>query len=150
MTPRFRPATRADVAAVVALLADDALGRTRESADLGPYLAAFDAMQGQPGNCLHVAEDETGAVVACYQLTVIDGLSLTAARRAQIEGVRVAAHLRGQGVGAALLADAEARARAASASLMQLTSNAARTEARRFYERAGYSPSHIGFKKRLG
>ena len=88
-------------------------------------------------------------VLATYQLTVISGLSLSAARRAQIEAVRVDASLRGQGAGAALMADAEARARAAGASLMQLTSNASRTDAHRFYERLGYAPSHIGFKKPL-
>lgn len=144
----FRPATRDDVAAVVALLADDALGRGREQADLSPYLAAFDAMGDDPMNRVIVGE-AGGEIVACYQLTVIRGLSLSAATRAQIEGVRIAAHLRGQGQGAALVADAEARACAAGAVLMQLTSNATRGEARRFYEAQGYDPSHVGFKKRL-
>ncbi len=144
----FRPATRADVPAVTALLADDVLGRGRESADPGPYLAAFEAMQSEGGNQLIVGE-AGGRVVATYQLTVISGLSLSAARRAQIEAVRVDASLRGQGAGAALMADAEARARAAGATLMQLTSNASRTDAHRFYERLGYAPSHIGFKKPL-
>lgn len=144
----FRLATRADVPAVVALLADDVLGRGRESAELAPYLAAFDAMQAEGGNQLIVGE-AGDQVLATYQLTVISGLSLSAARRAQIEAVRVDASLRGQGAGAALMADAEARARAAGASLMQLTSNASRTDAHRFYERLGYAPSHIGFKKPL-
>lgn len=144
----FRPATRADVPAVVALLADDVLGRGRESAELAPYLAAFDAMQAEGGNQLIVGE-AGDQVLATYQLTVISGLSLSAARRAQIEAVRVDASLRGQGAGAALMADAEARARAAGATLMQLTSNASRTDAHRFYERLGYAPSHIGFKKPL-
>ena len=144
----FRLATRADVTAVVALLADDVLGRGRESAELAPYLAAFDAMQAEGGNQLIVGE-AGDQVLATYQLTVISGLSLSAARRAQIEAVRVDASLRGQGAGAALMADAEARARAAGATLMQLTSNASRTDAHRFYERLGYAPSHIGFKKPL-
>ena len=144
----FRPVTRADVPAVVALLADDVLGRGRESAELAPYLAAFDAMQAEGGNQLIVGE-AGDQVLATYQLTVMSGLSLSAARRAQIEAVRVDASLRGQGAGAALMADAEARARAAGASLMQLTSNASRTDAHRFYERLGYAPSHIGFKKPL-
>lgn len=144
----FRLATRADVTAVVALLADDVLGRGRESGQLDPYLAAFDAMQTEGGNQLIVGE-AGDQVLATYQLTVMSGLSLSAARRAQIEAVRVDASLRGQGTGAALMADAEARARAAGATLMQLTSNASRTDAHRFYERLGYAPSHIGFKKPL-
>lgn len=144
----WREATRVDVPAVVALLADDVLGQGRESADLAPYLAAFDAMQDEGGNRLIVAEQD-GRVVACYQLTLISGLSLTAARRAQVEGVRVAADLRGRGIGAALMADAEARARADGCQLIQLTTNATRTDAHRFYARLGFTPSHIGFKKPL-
>ncbi len=144
----FRPATRADVAAVMVLLADDVLGQGRESGDLARYLAAFDTMQAEGGNMLIVGE-AGGRVCATYQLTVISGLSLSAARRAQVEAVRVDAALRGQGAGAALMEDAEARARAAGATLMQLTSNASRSDAHRFYERLGYAPSHLGFKKPL-
>lgn len=146
---RWRPALRQDVAAVAALLADDILGATREGSDLAPYLAAFDRMQAEGGNQLIVAEDDAGRVVACYQLTFISGLSLNATRRAQIEGVRVAATLRGAGVGALLMADAEARALAAGCGLMQLTTNAARKQAHAFYERLGFTASHIGYKRAL-
>lgn len=145
-TPIFREATRDDVPAVVALLADDVLGRTRELGDLDLYLAAFEAMQAEGHNHLIVAEQD-GRVVACYQLIVMSGLSLSASRRAEIEGVRVAADLRGQGMGTRLIADAEARARAAGCALIQLTSNATRTDALRFYEGLGFTGSHIGFKK---
>ena len=144
----FRPATRADVPAVVALLTDDILGAGREGADMPPYLAAFDAMQAEGANHLIVGEED-GQVVACYQIVFISGLSLSGARRAEIEGVRVAAHLRGQGLGAALMADAEARARVAGCRLIQLTTNRARGDAHRFYARLGFTPSHIGFKKPL-
>lgn len=144
----FRPAVRDDVAAVVALLLDDTLGRTREAGDLAPYLTEFDAMQAEAANQVIVGVQD-GAVAACYQLTFIRGLSLSAARRAQIEGVRVASVLRGRGHGAALMADAEARARAAGCALLQLTTNRSRAEAHRFYERLGFTPSHIGFKKAL-
>ncbi|MCC0065105.1 MAG: GNAT family N-acetyltransferase [Defluviimonas sp.] len=145
---RFREASRADVPAVVALLADDALGTTREGTDLGAYLAAFDAMRAEGGNTLVVGADD-GRIVATYQLTFISGLSLRASRRAQVESVRVATDRRGQGIGAAMFADAEARARAAGCRLMQLTMNASRSDARRFYERLGFTPSHIGFKRDL-
>lgn len=144
----WREATRADIPAVVALLADDMLGKTRELAGMDRYLAAFDAMQREAGNRLYVAEDQ-GRVVACYQLVTMSGLSLSASRRAELEGVRVAADRRGQGLGAALIADAEARARASGAVLLQFTTNAARTDAHRFYRRLGFTPSHIGFKKPL-
>lgn len=144
----WRPATRADVPQVVALLADDDLGARREVADMAPYLAAFDAMQAEGNNTLIVSEQD-GAIVATYQLTFISGLSLRAARRAQVESVRVATSLRSTGIGALLMADAEARARAAGCRLIQLTTNRDRLRAHAFYARQGYVPSHIGFKKPL-
>ncbi|MDO5705592.1 MAG: GNAT family N-acetyltransferase [Paracoccus sp. (in: a-proteobacteria)] len=144
----WREATRADVSAVMAMLADDMLGQGRETANLAPYLAAFDAMRAEGANHLIVAED-AGQVVACYQITFISGLSLSAARRAQIESVRVAASHRGQGLGALLIADAEERARAAECRLMQFTTNKARGDAHRFYDRLGFTASHIGYKKAL-
>ncbi|SIO08201.1 GNAT family N-acetyltransferase [Vannielia litorea] len=148
MSVTFREARREDVPAVVALLADDMLGQGRETAELSAYHAAFDAMAEEGGNLLIVGE-QAGEVVATYQLTFISGLSLAAARRAQVESVRVAGRLRGQGVGQRMFADVEARARAAGCSLVQLTMNASRADSRRFYEGLGFVPSHVGFKKSL-
>lgn len=145
---RWREALREDVPAIVTLLREDALGATRETDDMAAYYAAFDAMAYEYGNDLIVGEAE-GRVVATYQLTFITGLSLRASRRAQVESVRVAARLRSEGVGAALMRDAEMRARHAGCTLIQLTTDKTRSDAHRFYERAGYTPSHTGFKKRL-
>lgn len=146
----WRAARRDDVAAVVALLQDDPLGALREGGDMAPYQAAFDAMQAEAGNHLIVGQDSaTARVIATYQITFISGLSLTAARRALVESVRVAADLRSGGIGAALMADAEARARAAGCRLLQLTTNKDRIQAHRFYHRLGFTASHLGFKKPL-
>jgi len=145
---RFREAVEADVPDVVALLRDDVLGRGRELSDLSLYVEAFRAMSTVPGNRLYVG-DADGAVVACYQMVFIDGLSLSASRRAELEGVRVAVGLRGRGVGEALVEDALARARAAGCKLVQLTTNQQRDDAHRFYERLGFVRSHFGFKLAL-
>ena len=145
----FRRARRADVPAVLALLRDDALGALRETGNEASYLAAFDAMEAEAANHLIVGVDAAGRVVATYQLTFISGLSLRATRRAQMESLRVAADLRGQRLGERMMADAEQRARAAGCGLLQLTTNAARGDARRFYERLGFTASHIGYKREL-
>ncbi len=147
----IRLATEHDLSAVVRLLADDPLGATRErDADPLPleYHTAFAAMQAQTGNELLVAviDDE---VVGCLQLTVIPGISRLGAFRAQIEGVRVAASHRGAGVGEALVRHAIDRARHAGCALVQLTTDATRVEARRFYERLGFEATHLGMKLRL-
>ncbi|MCB1343546.1 MAG: GNAT family N-acetyltransferase, partial [Pseudooceanicola sp.] len=68
----FRLATEADVAAVVALLADDVLGAGREGEDLAPYRAAFARMAEEGNNTLIVGERQ-GEVVATYQITFISG-----------------------------------------------------------------------------
>ncbi len=144
----WREATAADVPAVVAMLTDDMLGAAREGSDMALYQAEFAEMQRLGANTLVVGE-QAGHIVATYQITILHGLSQKAARRAQIEAVRVAGDLRGQGLGRELMADAEARARAAGCRLMQLTTNKARTRAHRFYDRLGFTPSHIGYKREL-
>ena len=145
---RFRDASRADVPAIVAMLADDSLGQGREGADLAPYLAAFDQIAANPAHQLIVAED-AGRIIATCQLTILSGLSRQGARRALVEAVRVTADLRGRGIGAALMAECETRARAAGCGMIQLTTDRSRQDAHRFYERLGYQPSHIGMKKPL-
>lgn len=148
MTVQFRAATEQDVPAIVALLADDVLGQAREQADLSHYTETFRKLVGEPHN-IQIVGATDARVVACYQLTIITGLSLGATTRGQIEGVRVASDLRGQRVGAQLVADAEARAKAGGATLLQLTMNQTRHDTHRFYKRHGFEPSHVGFKKWL-
>jgi hypothetical protein len=59
----IRRATAADVPAIVALLADDVLGRIRESPDdLLPYEAAFSEINRDPQHLLLVA-DRAGVVI---------------------------------------------------------------------------------------
>ena len=91
----IREAEQRDLQAIAALLADDGLGRNRESGEIEIYQAAFQRMQTQPGNVYLIIEHEN-SVVACLQYTVIHGLSRSGASRAQIEGVRVSANHRGQ------------------------------------------------------
>ncbi|WP_108835386.1 GNAT family N-acetyltransferase [Tateyamaria sp. Alg231-49] len=144
----FRDATASDLPDILALMTDDVLGAGREGLDFAHYMSAFERLQSEPDNHLIVGVHD-GRIIATYQLTFISGLSLQAARRAQIETVRVASDLRGQKIGEAMIADAEARARAAGCALMQLTMNKSRTDTARFYQRLGFTPSHIGYKRDL-
>ena len=144
----IREATEADLAAMVALLADDPLGRKRETPGDPAYARAFAEMAATPGNTLLVAE-EAGAVIGCLQLLLIPSLSRRGETRAEIEGVRVARSARGWGVGEALTRTALDRARAAGCGLAQLTSDRSRADAHRFYERLGFEATHVGYKLRL-
>lgn len=148
MAVSFRDAKAGDVAALVAMLADDPLGQAREGSDLAPYLAAFAEIAANPAHQLIVGELD-GRIVATCQLTILAGLSRQGAKRALVEAVRVVADLRGQRIGEALMAECEARARAAGASVIQLTTDKTRLRAHGFYDRLGFTASHIGYKKSL-
>lgn len=147
--PAVRPATRADVPAIVALLADDPLGAARKDlGDLTAYAEAFDRIDADPAHAL-VVLDDGGTVVGTLQLTLLPGLSRRGALRAQIEAVRVASTHRGQRLGEQLVVWAIEESRRRGAVLVQLTTDASRTDAHRFYERLGFAPSHVGMKLAL-
>ncbi|MFI9078036.1 GNAT family N-acetyltransferase [Streptomyces sioyaensis] len=145
----IRRATEADLPAIVAMLADDPLGAAREAADdLAPYRAAFEAVAADPQQHLVVAVRE-GRKIGTLQLTVIPGLSRRGATRSIIEGVRIHRDERGSGLGSELIEWAVAESRALDCQMVQLTSDATRIDAHRFYERLGFEASHLGFKLRL-
>ena len=145
----LRRARRDDLPAILGLLADDQLGAARESAeDLGPYQAAFDAIDADPAHLLVVGELR-GGVVATFQLSYLPGLSRKGSWRSQIEAVRVSRELRGQGVGALMIQWAIDQARERGCTLVQLTTDKSRIAAHRFYERLGFVASHEGMKLTL-
>lgn len=147
----FRRAVRADLERIVALLADDALGRTREVVSVplaAGYERAFDTISADANNELVVAE-RAGTVVGVLQLTFIPGLTHRGSWRALIEGVRVAADARSAGVGRQLFAWAIGRARERGCGLVQLTSDKSRPDAIRFHGSLGFVATHEGLKLRL-
>ncbi len=147
----IRRARADDLPAIVAMLADDALGATREDASipLDPrYLQAFDAIDNDPNQLLAVV-DRGGQVTGCMQLTFLPGLSRKGAWRGQIEGVRVAAPERGAGTGKVMMEWAIERCRQRGCDILQLTTDKSRTDAHRFYERLGFRATHEGMKLTL-
>ena len=146
----FRSATRADVPAIVELLADDEIARSRDVSERSDaaYWSAFEAIDADPRNELIVAEQD-GAVVGTCQLTFIPSLSRRGAERMTIEAVRVRTDLRGRGVGRAMMAWALDRARERGCGLAQLTTDKRRTDAQRFYVSLGFTASHEGMKLTL-
>ncbi|GAA3055027.1 GNAT family N-acetyltransferase [Streptomyces roseofulvus] len=146
----LRPATRAELPAVLALLADErrvvdpATVRVTEA-----YERAFAAIEADPRNEMLVLTDPDGTVLGCLQATYIPGLGKGGAERALIEAVRIRADHRGAGLGRRLMELAADRARARGCALVQLTSDKKRAEAHRFYASLGYARSHEGFKLTL-
>lgn len=145
----LRRAWREDVPAIVAMLADDALGAARESPhDMSPYYTAYDQIANDPNNLILVA-DCGGEVVGSVQLNILRGLSRMGAKRAQIEAVRVAAAHRGKGFGERIISAAIEMARKEGCVLVQLTTDKTRKDAHRFYERLGFKATHEGMKLNL-
>ena len=147
----FRRARGDDLAVVVALLADDELGRERETSGAvldEAYRAAFEAIDRDPNQLLAIAE-RSGRVIAVLQLTFIPGITHRGMWRGQIEGVRVAGDQRGSGVGRAFLQWAIGECRKRGCGLVQLTSDKRRTDAQRFYHALGFRPTHEGYKLAL-
>lgn len=148
----LRRAVRADLAAIVALIAADQLGASRDgvrsAADMAAYEAAFGVIDTDPAQLLVVAEADN-RVVGTLQLTFIPGLARRGALRAQIEAVRVADSFRRDGLGSALLGWAIEEARRRGCALVQLTTDKSRTDAHRFYQRLGFIASHEGMKLAL-
>lgn len=147
----FRRASRADLERIVQLLADDPLGRKRESFSVplaSSYVRAFEAIVADPNNELIVAE-KSGGVVGVLQITFIPYLTHQGAWRALVEGVRVAAEARSSGVGGRLVLWAIERARERKCALVQLTSDKSRPDAIRFYQALGFIASHEGMKLQL-
>jgi GNAT superfamily N-acetyltransferase len=147
----FRDAVAEDLAAVVTMYSDDVLGSEREDPSSPPadyYLAAFGEIDADPRQRLVIAE-LNGEAVGTLQLSFLPHLVLRGGQRAQIEAVRVRADQRGAGVGEALLRWAIEESKQRGCRLVQLTTNVEREDARRFYERLGFAPTHVGMKLSL-
>lgn len=147
----IRPARRDDVPVMIAMLADDHLGRARERLeDPLPvvYYEAFERVQRDPNLTLVVAESE-GRVVGCLQLAILPGISSQGGIRGLLEDVRVASDCRSRGIGEQLVQWAVTEAKARGCILVELLTHQSRTDAQRFYKRLGFAASHVGMTVRF-
>jgi GNAT superfamily N-acetyltransferase len=142
----IRPALRQDLPAILELVAQDSFsGETEPRIPNDSHYRAFDAIAAHPDHEI-VAGTVEGRVVATLQLSFMPGLSHQGAWRAQVEAVRVHREFRSSGIGTAMLNWAIERAKERGCWRVELTTNCARTDAHRFYERLGFKGSHLGMK----
>ena len=147
----IRNAVSADLEALILLLSDDPVsagcGDVASDDDRPLYGAALDRIVEDPANSLLVVVDLAGGVIATMQLTVIPGMARRGATRLLVEAVRVGSAQRSNGIGGSMMRWVTGTAAIGlGAQLVQLTSDAARTDAHRFYQRLGFAASHIGYK----
>jgi len=150
----LRRASEDDLGAIMRLLSDDAISASRgdraDETDTAAYRSALAELIADPSNEILVAADGSDEPLATMQLTRIPGMARRGSTRLLIEAVRVRNDHRSGGIGSAMMRwVTDAAAPAVGASLVQLTSDVARTDAHRFYERLGFVGSHRGFKFRV-
>lgn len=145
----FRKATQEDISLIVAMLADDELGKTRENFQ-NPlpqeYLDAFENINADPNQELIVLEDERAEIIGTLQLSFIQYLTYRGGIRTQIEAVRIRKDKRGLGIGKMMFEWAINRAQERKAHLLQLTTDKKRPEVIQFYENLGFKATHEGMK----
>lgn len=143
-----RKATMDDLAAIVALLAEDELGQTREQHGSkldSRYLDAFHRIDSDPNQYLMVVSSSQKIIGTCH-LTILPSLTFMGSTRMQIEAVRVSPQCRGQKIGEWMMHEAFEWAAANNVSIIQLTTNKQRPRAKQFYERLGFETTHEGMK----
>lgn len=147
----IREAREADLPALIAMFAVDQLGGHGDTSDpeaYPEYARAFAEIAASPNQTLYVAE-RAADVVGTFQTMITTSLNARGSSAMIIEAVQTRSDMRGQGIGARMIEFAVAEAKGRGVRLVQLTSNAVRKDAHRFYERLGFKPLHLGFKMAL-
>ncbi|MGO3526697.1 GNAT family N-acetyltransferase [Glutamicibacter arilaitensis] len=101
-----REARIEDLEQVIALMEQDEIRRAEHSGAAGGpehYLEAFGEIDADPAHALIVLEGEGGKIVGTMQLTTLPSLARRAAKRMQIEAVRVASESRRSGLGTQMI-----------------------------------------------
>ncbi|WP_430250152.1 N-acetyltransferase family protein [Neorhizobium sp. DAR64860/K0K1] len=147
----IRRARESDLSQLIAMFAADDVGGHGDTTDADAYddyLRAFNMIDASQNEQLFVAERD-GDVVGTFQILFNRTLTGRGSLSMIIEAVQTRPDMRGQGIGAQMIGYAIEEAKRRDCRLVQLTSNAARTDAHRFYERMGFAKSHAGFKMKF-
>jgi GNAT superfamily N-acetyltransferase len=131
----IRDAAPEDARAIAALIAT--LGYEVSEADIRARLTGASVLVADQGGVVGVIT--TNVMNVLHRPTPVGRISMMV----------VAETLRGQGIGAALVAEAEARLKAKGCGLVEVTSNARRERAHAFYERLGYERTSFRFARTL-
>lgn len=149
---KFRKASKIDIIAIVRMIADDELGKSRENYQIPlpeEYVLAFEKINSDKNQELIVVEDDSSEIIGTLQLSFIQYLTYQGGIRSQIEAVRIRKDKRGLGIGKIMFEWAINRAKERKAHLLQLTTDKKRPEAIKFYENLGFKASHEGMKLHL-
>jgi GNAT superfamily N-acetyltransferase len=140
----IRPASSADLAAVLALYAQPALDNGK-ILPLPDAEALFHRFSTYPDYTLYVViAGET--IVGTFALLVMDNLGHLGAPSGVVEDVVVAPDQQGNGVGKAMMRFAVDRCREKGCYKLMLSSNLKRARAHAFYEQIGFTRHGYSFR----
>lgn len=145
----FREATEKDLSAIIEMIADDDIGKTRDHFKTPlpiEYLKAFKIINANTYQELIVVENENATIIGTLQLSFNQYLTYKGGLRAEIEAVRIKTGFRGMGYGKAMFKWAINRAKERNAHILQLTTDNRRPKALKFYLALGFRASHQGMK----
>lgn len=144
----FRRANFKDLHDIVRLLAEDELGKERETltdSTAPSYKKAFEEIQSDPNQFLMVVENK-GEIMGTCHLTFMPSLTYQGSKRMNIEAVRIDQKFQGQGIGEWMIKEATKLAKEKGCKIIQLTTNKKRQRAKMFYEKLGFEATHEGMK----
>lgn len=150
----IRAATFEDLSTIITLLADDKLGKQRESSISGQdelpdcYVTAYHEIMNHKNQQLLVMELNS-EIVGCLELTFIQSLTRNGGLRANVEGVRIKSESRGKGLGKQFFNYIKEISINKGCQIIQLTTDNDRSDAKKFYESIGFVASHTGMKMKL-
>jgi ribosomal protein S18 acetylase RimI-like enzyme len=144
---RMRPATDADLPAVLDLYAQPDLdnGRVLPLDEARAILARF---AEYPDYTLYVAE-YGDRIVGTFALLVMDNIGHLGTPSALVEDVAVAPEFHGVGIGRVMMDFAREASRGKGAYKLVLSSNAKRERAHAFYESLGFERHGVSFRLNL-
>jgi GNAT superfamily N-acetyltransferase len=144
---RMRPATDADLPAVLDLYAQPDLdnGRVLPLDEARAILARF---AEYPDYTLYVAE-HGDRIVGTFALLVMDNIGHLGTPSALVEDVAVAPEFQGAGIGRVMMDFAREVSRSKGAYKLMLSSNAKRERAHAFYESLGFERHGVSFRINL-
>ena len=147
----FRLANEDDLVEILAMIANDQLGKNRERFELPlpvSYVNAYHIINKDSNQELIVVELDN-EIVGTFQLSYLQYLTYQGGLRVLVEAVRVKDSHRGKGLGRLIFNYIIDQSKKNGAHMVQLTSNKERADARRFYESLGFEASHEGLKLHL-
>lgn len=144
MTLHIRPATRADLSAILALHSELEFDAARNVLDLPRAEQIFDRMRQYPNYRLYVASEDD-AIVGTFALLIMDNLAHLGAPSGIVEDVVVHPAHQGQGIGKQMMLFAMERCKQTGCYKLVLSSNLRREPAHQFYEGLGFEKHGYSF-----